>query len=58
LPDGSWLVRSRSRPFQTYFETGFPHGKDQWISSAATGWATTALALAVRFADEPKTIDE
>src|SRR5207245_3183130 len=22
--DGSWLVRSRSKPFQTYFETGFP----------------------------------
>ena len=44
--DGSWLVRLRSRPFQTYYESGFPHGKDQFISSAATGWATTALALA------------
>jgi hypothetical protein len=44
--DGSWLVRSRSKPFQTYFESGFPHGKDQFISMAATGWATTALALA------------
>jgi hypothetical protein len=44
--DGSWLVRSRSRPFQTYFESGFPHGKDQFISMAASGWATTALALA------------
>jgi hypothetical protein len=43
--DGSWHVRSRSKPFQTYFETGFPHGKDQFISSAASGWAATALAL-------------
>jgi hypothetical protein len=43
--DGSWFVRSRSKPFQTYFETGFPHGKDQFISSAASGWAATALAL-------------
>ncbi len=43
--DGSWLVRSRSRPFQTYYESGFPHGKDQFISMAATGWAATALAL-------------
>jgi hypothetical protein len=43
--DGSWLVRSRSRPFQTYFESGFPHGKDQFISMAASAWATTALAL-------------
>lgn len=46
LADGSWLVRSRSRPFQIYFESGFPHGKDQFISMAASGWATTALALA------------
>jgi hypothetical protein len=44
--DGTWLVRSRSRPFQLYFETGFPHGKDQFISSAASSWAATALALA------------
>jgi hypothetical protein len=43
--DGSWLVRSRSRPFQAYYESGFPHGKDQFISIAASGWATTALAL-------------
>jgi hypothetical protein len=45
--DGSWHVQSRSKPFQTYFETGFPHGKDQFISAAASGWATTALALAL-----------
>lgn len=44
--DGSWHVRSRSTPFQTYFETGFPHGKDQFISTSATCWATAALALA------------
>ena len=43
--DGSWLVKSRSKPFQAYFETGFPHGKDQWISSAATAWAVMALIL-------------
>jgi hypothetical protein len=45
--DGSWLVRSRATPFQPYFETGFPYGKDQFISAAATGWATMALTLAV-----------
>jgi hypothetical protein len=43
--DGSWLVRKRSKPFQSYYESGFPHGKDQFISITATGWATTALAL-------------
>jgi squalene cyclase len=50
-PDGSWLVQTRSRPVQTYYESGFPHGKDQFISMAATGWATTALALACPLAD-------
>jgi hypothetical protein len=44
--DGSWHVASRSQPFQTYFESGFPHGKDQFISAAATAWATAALVLA------------
>ncbi len=44
LPDGSWLVQSRSRQFQTYYESGFPHGKNQFISMAASGWAVAALA--------------
>lgn len=43
--DGSWHVRSRSPKFQPYFESGFPHGHDQWISAMATGWAATALAF-------------
>lgn len=44
-PDGSWHVTSRSKPFQTYFETGYPHGQDQFISCAAGAWATWALVL-------------
>jgi N-acyl-D-amino-acid deacylase len=44
-PDGSWHVVSRSKPFQPYFESGFPYGRDQFISILATGWATAALAL-------------
>jgi Squalene-hopene cyclase C-terminal domain len=44
--DGTWFVKSRSRPFQTYFESGFPHGPDQFISAAGSGWATAALVLA------------
>jgi hypothetical protein len=43
--DGTWFVASRSRPFQTYFESGFPYGKDQFIAVAASGWAAAALAL-------------
>ena len=45
LEDGSWHVVSRSKPFQAYYESGFPHGKDQFISCAASGWATWALVL-------------
>ncbi len=43
--DGSWLVKSRARPFQPYFESGFPHGVNQWISICATSWAAIALML-------------
>ena len=46
LEDGSWHVRSRTHPTQTYIESGFPHGVDQFISAAATGWATVALVRA------------
>jgi squalene cyclase len=45
LADGSWFVKSRVETFQPYFESGFPHGHDQWISAAGTSWAITALAL-------------
>ena len=48
LEDGSWYVPSRSEPIQAYFESGFPHRADQWISAAATAWATTALASTTR----------
>jgi hypothetical protein len=44
--DGSWYVKSRAMAFQPYFDAGFPHGFDQWISAAGTGWATLALATA------------
>ena len=48
LEDGSWYVKSRAIPLQPFFESGFPHGRDQWISMAASNWATMALALDVR----------
>ncbi len=44
LEDGTWFVRTRAFPIQPYFETGFPHGRSQFISTAATGWAAIALA--------------
>ena len=44
LVDGSWFVRTRTLPTQTYFESGFPHGEHQFISAAGTQWATQALA--------------
>ncbi len=45
LDDGSWWVRTRALPTQNHFESGFPHGADQFISAAATHWATQALLL-------------
>ena len=45
LADGSWLVRSRAFPFQPYRESGFPHGKNQWISASGSSWAAMALTL-------------
>jgi len=44
LADGSWHVRSRAPKFQPYFQGGFPHDHDQWISMAGTAWATMAIA--------------
>jgi len=47
LADGSWHVASRAPKFQPYFQSGFPHDHDQWISSSATAWATMALMHAI-----------
>ena len=46
--DGSWYVRTRAVALQPHFEAGFPYGKDQFISAAATNWATMALAFAAK----------
>jgi ankyrin repeat protein len=46
-PDGSWHVSSRATKFQIYFESGFPYGHDQWISTMGTGWAAAALSIAI-----------
>jgi hypothetical protein len=45
--DGSWFVQSRGFGFQPYHEYGFPHGRSQFISAAATSWAVIALAPAL-----------
>ena len=45
-PDGSWHVTTRRKtPGLPYFESGFPHGIDQFISYAGTSWAVTAIAM-------------
>ena len=53
LEDGSWHVVSRSEPFQTYYESGYPHGEDQFLSITAAGWATIALTLALPDVPQP-----
>lgn len=44
--DGSWIVETRSRPVQTFFDNGDPGGKSQFLSIVATSWSTAALAVA------------
>ena len=51
--DGSWFVHSRSKPFQPYYETGFPHREDQFISTTATAWAALALLYTLPEAAPP-----
>lgn len=51
--DGSWLVKTRSKPIQRHFESGFPHGKDQFISICGTSWAVAALASTLPVSSDP-----
>jgi ankyrin repeat protein len=46
--DGSWHVKTRAIWLQPYFESGFPYGRDQFISTAGTAWASLALATVAR----------
>src|SRR5262249_3479136 len=32
LEDGTWYVHRRTFPFQPTMNSGFPHGRDSWIS--------------------------
>lgn len=43
--DGTWHVRRRAFPFQPTMDSGFPHGRDSWISAAGTSWAVMALSV-------------
>jgi len=44
--DDTWHVPRRAFPFHpTYVMSGVPHGRDSWISAAATSWAVMALSL-------------
>jgi ankyrin repeat protein len=49
--DGTWHVRTRmvspAAVSPPYFETGFPYGRDQFISKSGTCWAAMALMLAL-----------
>ena len=42
--DGSWRVETFAKPVQPPYDNGDPHGKHQFVSIAATAWATAALA--------------
>jgi len=42
--DGSWFVATRALRFQPFVASGFPHGRSQFSSIAATSWAVMALS--------------
>jgi ankyrin repeat protein len=52
LADGTWMVPTRSFPIIEAFNSGFPHGRSQFISTAGTCWATIALTLCVPGKDD------
>ena len=41
--DGTWIVETRSRPVQTFFDNGDPGDKSQFLSFVSTCWAVAAL---------------
>lgn len=41
--DGSWIVATRSRPIQVFFDNGDAGGASQFISFPTTAWAVLAL---------------
>ena len=43
LPDGSWFAPTRAVPIQPHTFESFPNGWHQFISDAASCWATMAL---------------
>jgi ankyrin repeat protein len=48
LEDGSWHVGTRAAAIQPPFDSGFPHGPDQFLSVAASNWASMALLTVLR----------
>lgn len=57
-PDGSWHVFSRLHPPASvsppYFETGYPYGHDQFVSTMGACYAVMALARALGPASEDR----
>ena len=45
---GAWYMNKTVAPLNFYFDGGFPGGESQYISFAATGWATLALMETIR----------
>jgi hypothetical protein len=51
--NGTWHVVTRADGFQPYYETGFPYDEDQFLSTAASSWATIALLRTLPEAPSP-----
>ena len=56
--DGTWHVHTRLPPFISppYFESGYPYGRDQFISVAGANWSVMALARALGASASPRAL--
>jgi ankyrin repeat protein len=56
LADGSWFTPTRAIPVQPHtFESGFPHGWNQFASAGASSWAAMSLLFTLPDSRPPKT---
>lgn len=46
--DGTWFVARRAFPFQPTMKSGYPYGRDGWVSASGSSWAVMALSIALR----------
>lgn len=55
--DGTWFAARRAFPFQPTMKNWFSHGRDGWLSAAASSWAVMALAVSLPDFEPPLAVN-